>query len=75
MTANEMFEALKYKSYIEYDRLCYINEDEEKSITFFKDMKKYLPFRNLKSAPVPLMLTTDEHKAITQQMKELGWLE
>lgn len=67
MTAKEMFEALGYKQvlyaqFIEYTSSSF---DEGEFYIIFYD-EKY---------DSNAWLDIETHKAITQQMKELGWLE
>ncbi len=70
MTAKEMFEKLGYKYFREArNRFGYktmVGETRPCEILFDTDTKTY---------HCNLMITIQEHQAITQQMKELGWIE
>jgi len=64
MTAQEMFE--KFNCYEDEKYIVYRNN--RYSITFDKVNKEYWHSEETS-------ITVDEHQAITQQMKELGWIE
>lgn len=71
MTAKEMFENLGYEKKEGIDCIGYFHNLACISIDFYIDKKTYScnfmgSFRSI---------GIKEHKAITQQMKELGWLE
>ena len=74
MKAKEMFEKLGYKIYdIKYYKndICYIKgEDDEVRILFDLKQKEYLADIHYEGG---IEMTVELHKAITQQMKELGW--
>lgn len=79
MTAKEMFEKLGYKLrqndnfFIQYNNFF----DDDATISFCKIDKKYTCFYGeYEEEDVDLReITIEEHKAITQQLKELGWLD
>jgi hypothetical protein len=80
MTAKEMFEALgyKYKRYYSQIIVAKGNQLNERSFVFDLDEKTYTPtlmeeLDDNEYRPLPIIAT--EHQAITQQMKELGWIE
>lgn len=68
MTAKEMFKELGYevnknKFYLEYRKKGW----EEEYINFYFEKREYVCGQ--------YTIGIELHKAITQQMKELGWLE
>ncbi len=83
MNAKEMFEALGYKSrgfeetsyyyIVEYYK-THINSEEEYglAITFDNDKSFYLECQSRHCEPI---IDLPLYKAITQQMKELGWIK
>lgn len=74
MTAKEMFEALGYEL-IKYDSIYawFDYKSETSVITFFLGSKGYLK-SDKENEDLVEMITPQEHKAITQQIKEMGWL-
>ena len=79
-TAKEMFEELGYSYEYEYDDLIECKKYFTKTkvtmvIQFDIEYKEYII--KLKNAPMTISASIDleEHKAIQQQMKELGWIE
>ena len=78
MTAKEMFEKLGYVQTINSDYLIeYVGDNEDNEsvyIRFYFLSKEYEVgyFDGYISTAMPTSI--EEHKAITQQMKELGWI-
>lgn len=76
MSAHEMFEKLGYvceKTNGEIITYRYYTEDKSsyiREIDFLLDVEKYCTFEHL----CGLFIGVELHKAITKQMKELGWL-
>jgi hypothetical protein len=82
MTAKEMFEALGWKlvdSPEDYrDEIIYYTKKQgnaEYDLDFYLDDKTYYSYGTVKGQNINCPLSIDEHLAITQQMKELGWIE
>jgi len=71
MTAKEMFEKLGYKiEHNDEDNLYYVNDGL--LIQFDLIYREYcVYFKNNEIASI----SCEEHKAITQQLNELGWLD
>lgn len=84
MTAKEMFKALDYEqttnddSLIEYRGINRTLEDGDYIyIIFYLGWEEYeVGYSNIYQAETDrvVLVTTKEHEAITQQMKELGWI-
>ena len=78
MTAKEMFETLgyKYSTKTDYGSLVYrqydFNTELGLKVTFFKDKSFEVESLN---RHFDCAISLDLYRAITQQMKELGWLE
>ena len=75
MTAKEMFEKLSFKQIEEdeYSLKYYSNEIYyDVTVYFNKEKQSYIVTYNIE---IPRSITLELHKAIHQQMKELGWLE
>jgi hypothetical protein len=70
MNAEEMFDALGYSCFREYDRIVYIQNNLH-TFTFFIKELQYLHFNAYASGPQPARVNRREHLAVTQQMKEL----
>lgn len=70
-TAKEMFEELGYEQVDNSDSLIRYRKGFDDDILFYRYSKMY--FR--KDFCGGFGITVDEHKAIHQQMKELGWLD
>jgi hypothetical protein len=82
MTAKEMFEALGWElgelNVYERDDILYYRKKEgsaEYDLIFFFEDKTYGVDGFTKGYGIRYNLNAQEHLAITQQMKELGWLE
>ncbi len=82
MTAKEMFEKLGYdkgidfpKTIINYEK--FDNKGYGKYISFDHLTEDYICGEIMPKIPMPsiVRISKEEHQAITQQMKELGWLE
>jgi len=79
MNAQSMFKKLGYE-YMFYDSIIhYFNEFElgehhKMSVTFDKNSQAYVGLYKFNRKEVGLDITPQIHKAIHQQMKELGWL-
>ena len=77
-TAQEMFEALGYHLYINnsymicYSKFCDCLYEQ---ITFWLKQKRYNSCFFDGEQTDLRDIEIEEHKAITQQMKELGWME
>ena len=79
MTAKELFESLGYKQIATYYNLIEYIDDKEGSdyvyIIFDLSLKVYeVGYFDGYKTTVPITTSIKEHKAITQQMKELGWI-
>lgn len=78
MKAKEMFEAIGYygkesKDYILYEKKIGITTY---NISFSLKLKEYAcMFHNIGDYGKRLYIDIETHQAITQQMKELGWIE
>jgi len=80
MTAKEVFEALGYE-YSYYATQIWVakgNQSNERSFVFDLEEKTCTPtlmeeINDNEYQPLPIIV--EEHIAITEQMKELGWLE
>ena len=82
MTAKDMFEALGWELGIlkedDRDDILYYQKNEgsaEYDLDFFFEDKTYCAYGFVKGYNIRYMLNAQEHLAITQQMKELGWLD
>jgi hypothetical protein len=82
MTAKEMFEALGWvlgEMKDEYrDDIVYYQKKQGSAtydLDFYFEDKTYYSYGFAKGHNINCPLNVDEHKAITQQMKELGWIE
>ena len=82
MTAKEMFEALGWElvdSPEDYrDEIIYYTKTQGSAVydlDFYLDDKTYYSYGIVKGHEIGYPLNTQEHLAITQQMKELGWIE
>lgn len=85
MTAKEMFEELGFifiaeskrgVSYLQSEK-CEIypyDKNDEIQVTFYKEVECYV-CRSMDYEKGDLLIKAELHKAIHQQMKELGWLE
>jgi len=83
MNAKEMFEELGYEQIINNDSLIeykdYSHGDGDYAYVSFIRMWKeyevgyYDDYENKRREPT--VVSIEEHKAITQQMKELGWIK
>ena len=78
MTAKDMFEALgwilvykKHTDFLYSKRIGAALYD----LVFYLDDKTYEVYDTAKGHDTNYQLNAQEHLAITQQMKELGWLE
>ena len=78
MKAEEMFKELGFKKEIDclgivrYDKPT--NDTDKEIIVFYSDEMEYSAHFVYKSkGMMPLDITKDLHKAINQQLKELGW--
>lgn len=77
MTAKEMFEALGYYLYSNDSLISYrkCSGELEEIITFWLNTKEYSSvFFNREEIDIR-NITALEHKAIHQQLRELGWLD
>lgn len=78
MKAKEMFEELGYEvkyGNIAYDVLCKIYIDEENWIQVEFSYKSYRLFQCSNGNFLNKSINIELHKAIHQQMIELGWLD
>ena len=82
MTAKDMFEALGWKlgklTKNDRDDILYYRKKEgsaEYDLIFYFDDKTYVVEGYVKGYTIRYNLDAQEHLAITQQMKELGWIE
>jgi len=75
MTAKEMFENIGYKLNKIKNDLVY--SDGCNHIIFEKRQKSYVALHTFggEHKRRPMTVNAEEHRAITQQMKELGWVE
>jgi hypothetical protein len=79
MNAKEMFEELEwllsYKS--NNETLYYIKKVNEAvyELNFYLEDKTYDVYGFVKGHDITYQLNAQEHLAITQQLKELGWLD
>ena len=74
MTAKEMFEKMSFKQIEEdeYSLKYYSNERYyDVDVYFNKENQTYIVVYDIE---FPRFITLELHKAIHQQMKELGWL-
>lgn len=72
MTAQEMFEAMGYKRTRNDEEIWF--ENEYYNVVFYIKENKYeLDFYD-RVCDKALFVSVEIHKAIHQQMKELGWL-
>ncbi len=78
-TAREMFEELGYELSVNENCLIEYRKKNDKwwtaCITFSKYQKYYISFLDNDKKQAPLLLLANEHLAIHQQMKELGWIK
>lgn len=80
MTAKELFETLGYKQTINNDGLIeYIDDSHGGTdyvyIRFELSWKAYeVGYYDGNKTKSPMATSIKEHKAITKQMKELGWI-
>ena len=78
-SAREMFEELGYKNVIKNDKkVVFENYDIDTSIEFSNDDEHkaiILQELGINDSGDYYVITLDEHKAINQQIKELGWLD
>lgn len=73
MSAKEMFEELGYEV---YKGFCYIEYTKKESINRYQcDSYQIRFYENDKKISIYQNLSLSELKAITQQCKELGWIE
>lgn len=70
MTAQQMFEELGYEKTSENENGI-LYSDIFSQVAFFKKDKKYGVYTIMKK----FKASTNLHKAIHQQLKELGWIE
>lgn len=82
MTAKEMFKVLGWKlgklKDDEKDYIVYYQKKDgsaEYDLDFYLEDKSYYSYGYAKGYNINCPLSVDEHKAIHQQMKELGWIE
>ena len=81
MNAREMFEELGYElekdtnHTIEFYSINNMYEKEERWITFYLNDKDYVISSMTNEEFNGSVMIPQEHQAITQQMKELGWIE
>jgi hypothetical protein len=82
MKAKDMFKALGWELGIlkedDRDDILYYQKNEgsaEYDLDFFFEDKTYCAYGFVKGYNIRYMLNAQEHLAITQQMKELGWLD
>ena len=86
MTAKEMFEELGYKIAVKDDEVLMYSQELGNGTKFiyFRLIYKAISEYHLgyggyvlydSNSKVQITFTAIEHKAITQQMKELGWLD
>lgn len=73
MTAKEMFEELGYD---EIKNDCYYLDYAcgDNVISFCKKLKTYASYCSGDKHSTCVYINVEEHNAITNQMKELGWL-
>ena len=81
MKAKEMFEALGYYKGIDFPKTIlnyekFDNKGYGKYISFDHLTEDYIVGNIIPKVPQPeiVRISKEEHQAITQQMKELGWL-
>lgn len=84
-TAKEMFKKLGYELKVtSYDVIVYVNESQREGwqehsqdVIFLKQDKLYIAQMLLKSSGIGwrMYMNAELHQAITQQMRELGWIE
>ena len=74
--AKEMFEALGYKiKHKDNKQILYTNHQTDKTIRFFVDsIQGEFTMYNDTNFEV-IVINKNEHKAIAQQMEELGWIK
>jgi hypothetical protein len=78
MTAKEMFEKLGWNLvYARHDDFFYSKKigDALYDLIFYLEDKTYEVYCTAKEHDITYPLNANEHLAITQQMKELGWIE
>lgn len=76
MTANEMFEKLGYEERDGYeDRIVYRSTDGSILIVFELSIKEFNIAAYANWNWVAKNISIEEYQAITQQLKELGWIE
>ena len=82
MIAQEMFEALGWelvelKEDEKDDILCYQKKQGSATydLVFYLEDKTYYSYGYVHGREINCPLSLDEHLAITQQIKELGWLK
>ena len=78
MTAQDMFEALGWKLGERKDEYLYYQKKQgnaEYDLDFYLDDKTYYAYGYMGDYKIRYMINAQEHLAITQQMKELGWIE
>ena len=82
MTAKEMFEALGWElvsTREDYrNGILYYTKTQGSAVydlDFYLDDKTYFAYGTVKGQNINCPLSIDEHLAITQQMKELGWID
>ena len=78
MTAKEIFKELGYELIIKKKYLHYCDNKYEETNIYFLYENKTLMITGEKeqfNPPTAQEIWIDEFKAITQQMKELGWLD
>jgi len=71
MTAKEMFEALGYEQKTQDNVIWYLDIKNDSAIAFDIKEKYYWTYDGYD----PLNINIKLHNAITQKMKELGWIE
>lgn len=70
MTAKEMFEKLDLKLSVDnYLMIEYVNKYDSSVIVFSKERKTYMMTHKCYDE-----ISVEMHKAISKQIKELGWL-
>ncbi len=78
ITAKKMFEELGFEKVGQNIYTIYYQKKRLElkiDIEFWFDIKTYDIRRLLDGKEMPVNISIKLHKAITQQMKELGWLE
>ena len=80
MTAKEMFEKLGYiRQYKTDGCICYrksLINGAVRDVVFYDLKKQYFAIELFdKGTAVQIFITIELHLAITQQIKELGWIE